>query len=65
MNKIIEKDGQKYLVIGKKAVPFDEVDKNGKPKIKVESEEITHPDGSKDVKVKVPALEIKGEQKDL
>ncbi len=60
---IVEKDGQKYIVIGDKAVPFNKTDENGKPVIKVESEEFTHPDGRKDVKVKMPALKVAGESK--
>ena len=35
---IKEKDGKKYLIIGNKAIPFNSLDKNGKPIIKVETE---------------------------
>lgn len=61
MAKIIEKDGKRYLITDDdKAIPINE---NGQ--IKVESEEIEHEDGSKDVIVKVPCLKVKQEQKDI
>lgn len=65
MNKIVEKDGQKYLIMGDKAIPFSRVDGNGKPIIDVKSEEITHPDGRKDVKILVPCLKVVSENKEL
>ncbi len=60
---IIEKDGQKYLVVKGMAIPFSETDASGKPVIKVDSETITHPDGRKDVKIKVPTLKVASENK--
>ena len=63
MSNIIEKDGKKYLVIGKVAIPFDKMSDNDKPIIEVESEEIINEDGSKDVKIYVPTLKVIGENK--
>lgn len=65
MTKIVEKDGQKYLIIGKKAIPIDKMGENGKPIINVETEETVNDKGGKDVKVKIPTLKIQGKQKDL
>lgn len=58
MENIIEKDGKKYVKLGDKALEIASFDVNGKPIIKVESEEISYPDGRQDVIIKVPYLGI-------
>ena len=58
MSNTFEKDGQTYLRIGDRAVPV-ELDENGIPIVKVESKEIKHADGSQDVVISVPCLQIK------
>ncbi len=63
MARIIIKDGQKYMLIGDKAIPFDSFDENGKPIIKVESKETPNDRGGKDVEVRIPCLKITGENK--
>lgn len=65
MSKIIEKDGKKYLVMGNKAIPFNDIDAYGKPIIKVRSEEIKLPNGRKDVKIFVESLKVVGENKEI
>lgn len=55
---IFEHEGKTYLRIGDKAVPFDRYDENGKPVIVPVIETTEHPDGRKDVTVKVPFLTI-------
>lgn len=62
-NKIIEKNGQKYLVIKGRAIPFSETDSNGKPIVKVESEEKINENGGKDVTIKIPVLKVAGDNK--
>jgi len=59
MTDVFEKDGQKYLRIGDKAVPFDDYDAAGKPIIKPKIEVREHPDGRRDTIVKIPALQIR------
>jgi hypothetical protein len=58
MPKIIEQDGKKYLIIGKRAIPFSRVDASGKPIVDVKSETKEYPDGRKDVVIKVPSLKV-------
>jgi len=55
---IFESNGQKYIKIGDKAIPFDDYDESGNPIIKPKIEKITHPDGRTDVKVKITSLRI-------
>lgn len=55
---IIKHEGQDYLKVGNKAMLIGSYDKDGKPVIKVETENITYPDGRKDVKVHVHCLSI-------
>ena len=62
--EVVEKDGRLYLVIGDNAIPVDDLDADGKPIIKVKSEEITRPDGSQDVIIKVPCLTVEGAAKE-
>lgn len=56
---IIVNNGQKYLKVGDKAIPFDEYDKSGRPIIKPTIERIERPGGKIDVVVKVKCLKIK------
>jgi len=62
---ILEKDGKKYLILGEIAIPFNEVDANGKPIIQVRSEETINENGGKDVKVFVPVLKVEGKQQEI
>ena len=64
-HKLVEKDGIKYLVIGDKAIPFENVDGNGKPILKVTSEIKKYPDGRQDVTVHLPFLQVVGETKKI
>lgn len=59
--KIIKKGKQKYIKIGSMAIPFSEVDENGKPiiKPKIEKEMV---DGREHVVVKIPAMRVKIKQ---
>lgn len=50
-------NNQKFVRIGDKLVQISRVE-NGIPVIEATSEEITHPDGRKDVVVHVPYLQI-------
>lgn len=59
---VFEQDGQTYLRIGDKAIPFNGYDVNGKPVIKPVVETIIRPDGQRDVTVKVPFLTIQPTQ---
>jgi len=52
--KVVQIDGNYYLEFKDKHIPVTIVD--GNPVIKPKCEEITHPDGRKDVKIKVPCL---------
>ena len=63
MAQIIEKDGQKYLVVKGMAIPFSETDASGKPVIKVDSETKINKNGGKDVIIKVPVLKVAGNSK--
>lgn len=59
MNReIFEQDGQKYLRIGDRAIPFSDFDASGNPIIKPLVENVVHADGRKDVKIIVPFLTI-------
>jgi hypothetical protein len=59
--KLFEKDGQTYLVVGDKAVPVT-IGPDGKPEpVQCTHEIIKHPDGSQDVIVRAPCLQIVGE----
>jgi len=55
---IFEQDGQKYLRIGNKAIPFESFGPDGKPVIKAIPHVTEHPDGRRDVRVEVPCLII-------
>lgn len=57
--KIIKKGKQKYLQVGKMAVPFNAVDENGNPVIKPKIEKTKTKDGRDHVVVKIPAMRIK------
>ena len=59
---IFEHEGQKYVRIGDKAIPFDSVDADGKPIIIPIIENIVHTNGRKDVIVRVPCLTIQQTQ---
>ncbi len=63
MAKIIEKDGQKYIVVKGRAIPFTEVDGSGKPVIKVESETKKNENGGQDVTISVPCLKVASKNK--
>lgn len=65
MTKIVEKDGKKYLIIGDKAIPYELTDKDGKPIIKVRSEETKNEKGGTDIKVFIPSLKVVGENKSI
>jgi hypothetical protein len=62
---IVKKNGLSYLVVGKRAIPFDKTDASGKPIIKVETEEKINENGGKDVTVKVPSLKVLTENKEI
>ena len=64
-HRVVEKDGIKYLVVGDKAIPFENVDGNGKPILEVTSETKTYPDGRQDCTVHVPCLQVVGEAKKM
>lgn len=57
--RIFEKDGQKYLRIGNKAIPFNDVDKHGKPIIKPEIIKTKTKDGKENIIIKLPALKVR------
>ncbi|MFB0523912.1 MAG: hypothetical protein ACETVZ_00100 [Phycisphaerae bacterium] len=56
--EIIEIDRKKYLRIGDKLVEIDRFDANGKLVLKAWSEETKREDGSTDVTVHIPCLQI-------
>jgi len=62
---MIEQNEEKFIKVGDKAVKVEGFNESGIPIIKCESEEIIHPDGRKDIIIKVPCLTIAGGQKEI
>lgn len=60
MERVFEKDGQKYLRLGNIAIPFSRVDKEGKPVLdKPVIEDFINADGKPSKRIKVNCLTIK------
>jgi len=53
------RNGQKYLRIGERAIPFDDYDDNGVPVIKPKIERTKDENGKEHVRIKIPSLTIK------
>jgi len=53
------------IKIGDRIVPISGYDANGKPIIKVDTEEIKGPNGRIDVIVKVPFLKVSSKQEEI
>jgi len=59
---MIKINGKNYVRLGDKLLEVDHLDTNGKPVIKVTSEERKNPDGSVDCTVHLPCLQIAGKK---
>lgn len=54
-------DGKKYVRVGNKLIPYNKVDKNGKPIIQPKIVKDKDEKGKEIVRVKIPCLNIKPE----